>query len=219
MPQELSAVAVLLLALLQEGPRHPYQLYQALVARGDDRLVRVNPGAVYHGVEKLEREGYVRAVGTDREGRRPERTTYEITDAGSSAFERRLRSLLGDEHHVYPLFPVGLAEAADLPLDDVVHELRRRRNRLDDACTLLRARYEGARENGIPRRYMLDVEHEIALQTAEVAWLDATITDLVAGSLDWGQPFPVDAVAARAAARAAQGDPTAIRYLQHRDED
>ena len=126
---ELSAVAVLVLGLLHEQPMHPYQLHQTLVERGDTRIVRVNPGAVYHGVERLERDGLVEVVGTDRTGKRPERTTYRITDAGRTEFAVRLTSLLGDEHPAYPLFSVGLAEANELPADEVVAQLVRRRDR------------------------------------------------------------------------------------------
>src|SRR6476660_5402471 len=82
---------------------HPYQLHQTLVERGDTRLVRVNPGAVYHGVERLERDGLVEVVGTDRTGKRPERTTYRITAAGRTACAERLASLLGDDHRECPL--------------------------------------------------------------------------------------------------------------------
>ncbi len=95
---ELTAVAVLVLALLHEQPMHPYQVHQNLVDRGDTRLVRVNAGAVYHGIERLEKEGLVEAVGTERSGNRPERTTYRITEAGRTAFATRLTSFLGDDH-------------------------------------------------------------------------------------------------------------------------
>ena len=73
---ELSAIAVLILALLHERPMHPYQVHRNLVERGDTRLVRVNAGAIYHGIERLEKEGLVEAAGTERAGNRPERTTY-----------------------------------------------------------------------------------------------------------------------------------------------
>jgi DNA-binding PadR family transcriptional regulator len=189
---ELSAVAVLVLGLLHERPMHPYQAYQALVERGDARLVRVNPGAVYHGVERLERGGLVEVVGTDREGGRPERTTYRVTDAGRAAMATRLRSLLGDDHQPYPLFSVGLAEAHELPVEVVVHELRRRRERQDAQRAALQARHDEARSYGLPRRYALDVERDLAMLAAEVAWLDSTIADLEPDSLDWDAPFPAD---------------------------
>ncbi|WP_034649496.1 PadR family transcriptional regulator [Cellulomonas sp. HZM] len=199
---ELSAVAVLLLALLHEQPMHPYQLHRSLVQRGDTRLVRVNPGAVYHAVERLERDGLVEVVGVDREGGRPERTTYQVTDAGRAAFEHRLRSLLGDEHRTYPLFPVGLAEANELPAADVAAQLRRRRERQELARGELQTRYDRAASLGLPRRYMLDVEHELALAARELEWLDALVAELEdpADPLAWHEPFPLAYVEARKAA-------------------
>lgn len=187
---ELSAVAVLVLALLHEQPMHPYQLHQTLVERGDARIVRVNPGAVYHGVERLERDGLVEVVGTDRTGKRPERTTYRITDAGRAACAERLASLLGDEHPAYPLFSVGLAEANELPADVVVEQLTGRRDRKTGNLAALEASYGAVRERGLPRRYLLDVEHDLAVLRAEIAWLDTTLEELRVGALDWGGPVP-----------------------------
>ncbi|MDM7830752.1 PadR family transcriptional regulator [Cellulomonas edaphi] len=204
---DLSAVAVLVLGLLHEQPMHPYQAYQALVERGDNRLVRVNPGAVYHGVERLERDGLVEVVGTEREGRRPERTTYRLTGAGREAFAVRLRSLLGDDHPAYPLFAVGLAEAHELPAATVVQELRRRREREDARRAALQARHTEALSHGLPRRYALDVERDIALLVAEVAWLDSTIAELDPDALDWSAPFPSD-YKARARAAGFLSSPT-----------
>ena len=187
---DLSAVAVLVLGLLHEQPMHPYQLHQTLVERGDTRLVRVNPGAVYHGVDRLERDGLVEVVGTDRTGNRPERTTYRITDAGRVEFAARLTSLLGDEHPTFPLFSVGLAEASELPVDVVVAQLVRRRDRKRDDRQRLAASYDAVTGAGLPRRFLLDVEHDLATLSAEIDWLDRTIEELRAGDLDWADPIP-----------------------------
>ncbi|AEE47056.1 PadR family transcriptional regulator [Cellulomonas fimi] len=200
---ELSAVAVLVLGLLRERPRHPYDVFQTLVERGDARLVRVNPGAVYHAVERLERDGLVAAVGTERCGNRPERTTYRLTTTGRDAYEQRLASFLGDEHPVHPVFPVGLAEAVDLPRTVVVDALSRRRAREAERLARLEDAYDQVRADGLPRRYLLDVEHDVAHLRHEVAWLDATLAELADDTLDWGAPFPADFARARHARRAA----------------
>jgi len=211
---ELSAVAVLTLALLHEQPMHPYQLHQALVERGDTRLVRVSPGAVYHGVERLERDGLVEVVGTDRDGRRPERTTYRLTDAGRTAFSQRLTSFLGDDHPSYPLFSVGVAEATELPATEVAAQLRRRRDREEARRVDLEARHRMALDSGLPRRYALDVEHDLALMATEITWLDATIAEIERGDLDWDSPFPTDYKARIAAARAAAAQAAQPRTAQ-----
>ena len=199
MSNELSAVAVLVLALLHEHPMHPYQIHQTLVERGDTRLVRVSPGAIYHGVERLERDGLVEVVGTDRAGNRPERTTYRITDAGRAACATRLVSLLGDHHPTYPLFTVGLAEANELPAHVVVEQLTRRLDRLTTDQHRTEARYLAVRDLGLPRRYLLDVEYELALLRAEIAWLDRTLDELRTDALDWAEPIPPEFLEAKRA--------------------
>lgn len=205
---ELSAVAVMILALLHEQPMHPYQVHQNLVERGDTRLVRVNAGAVYHGVERLEKEGLVEAAGTERAGNRPERTTYRITDAGRSAFAARLTSFLGDDHPAYPLFSVGLAEAHEIPAASAIEQLVRRREREAANLAGLAAAREQLRTMGLPRRYLLDVEHDLAILDAEVAWLDRTLEELRADALNWAQPFPSEFKEARHRLRGCQ-TPTA----------
>ncbi|WP_426594549.1 PadR family transcriptional regulator [Cellulomonas sp. McL0617] len=204
---ELSAVAVLILALLHEQPMHPYQVHQNLVERGDTRLVRVNAGAVYHGVERLEKEGLVEAAGTERAGNRPERTTYRITEAGRSAFAARLTSFLGDDHPSYPLFPVGLAEAHEIPSQTVVEQLTRRRDRESERMALLWSARDRLTSLGLPRRYLLDVEHEIATLGADIAWLDRTVDELRADALGWGQPIPREYAEARHELKACQTPP------------
>lgn len=199
--RELPAVAVLLLALLHERPMHPYQLHQTLVERGDERLVRINAGAVYHGVERLERDGLVEHVGTDRAGRRPERTTYRLTDAGRAAFAARLTSLLGDDHRDYPLFTVGLAEANELPLEVVVAQLARRLDREQDRLAALVAAHEKLARLGLPRRFLLDIEYDLARLRHEVDWLAATLDELRSQRLDWGEPIPEQFFHARQALR------------------
>lgn len=201
---ELSAVAVLTLALLHEQPMHPYQVHRTLVERGDTRLVRVNAGAIYHGIERLEKAGLVEAVGTERAGNRPERTTYRITGAGHAALIARLASFIGDDHPSYPLVSVGLAEAHEIPAETAVEQLQRRRNREADRLAGMESARDLLRSLGLPRRYLLDVEHDLALLEAEVAWLDRTIHDLRTDGLDWDQPFPPEFAAARQALCAAQ---------------
>jgi DNA-binding PadR family transcriptional regulator len=198
---ELSAVAVLLLALLHEQPMHPYQLHQTLVERGDSRLVRVTAGAVYHGIERLERDGLVEAVGTDRAGRRPERTTYRLTPTGRTAFAARLTSLLGDDHRDYPLFTVGLAEANELPLEDVCAQLARRLEREQDRLTGLESVHVKLRALGLPRRFMIDIEYDLARLRQHVEWLTTTLEELRTQRLDWGEPVPEEFVRARQALR------------------
>lgn len=125
----LSPTATLVLAVLLEQPMHPYEMLVRLRKRRDDRLVRLNPGAVYHAVDRLERDGLVERAGVDRDGNRPERTLYAITPAGVAAHDARTRDLVRETPREYPAFPVGLALVHDLPREDALALLRERRAR------------------------------------------------------------------------------------------
>ncbi len=68
-------VRLALLALLQEGPMHGYQMIQELEAKSAGRW-RPSAGSVYPTLQQLEDEGLVRSQELD--GRR----TYSLTDEG-----------------------------------------------------------------------------------------------------------------------------------------
>lgn len=183
---ELPVVAVMALALLHEEPMHPYEIFRTLEQRADTRLARINVGAVYHAVDRLVADGLAEAVGTEREGRRPERTTYRATEAGTDALLPRLTSLLADDHPTYPPFAVGLSQAPHLPRDQALAALAARRDRVAEAQACSAANLVRLREEReLPLRLVLDVDHETAMLAAEVAWLDDVIARLQADPEPW----------------------------------
>ena len=78
----LTPMGVMVLALLREGDMHPYEMVRLLRTRQDDRLLTITNGTLYHTVARLQKTGLIDEIGIDRDGNRPERTTYTLTDAG-----------------------------------------------------------------------------------------------------------------------------------------
>ncbi|ROS76896.1 PadR family transcriptional regulator [Cellulomonas sp. PhB143] len=181
----LTPVATLVLSVLSEGPNHPYEILATLRKRGDDRLVRLNAGAVYHAVEKLGSGGYVRVVGVEQEGNRPARTTYAVTPAGAEALVRRVGELVADPTPEYPRFPVGLSMLDELDADEAARLLHDRREATAERARGLRARVQDALGREVPRRYLLDALLDIEIADAQVRWLDTTVAELRSGALDW----------------------------------
>ncbi len=95
-----SPLALSILELLDEEPIHPYEMASRMRARHHDEFIRLNFGTLYHTVEVLERNGWIHPVEREKEGRRPERTVYELEqraialDAIVTKFETVLRELL-----------------------------------------------------------------------------------------------------------------------------
>jgi DNA-binding PadR family transcriptional regulator len=84
----VSVVAHGLLGLLEDRPKHGYELRRSF----DERLAGGRPlrsGQVYSTLGRLERDGRVDEVGGEQ-GPGPERRLYAITDAGVAELERWL---------------------------------------------------------------------------------------------------------------------------------
>ncbi|MFF2772889.1 PadR family transcriptional regulator [Streptomyces bacillaris] len=183
----LTPLAVAALALLAEGPTHPYEMYQTLVLRSEDRLVKVWPGSLYHTVDRLARQELVRATGTEREGNRPERTTYEITEEGTLALGERVADIIATPVNEFPEFPLGLGEAHNLPLETVIDLLRKRIGLLRADIALLDDGIHRVTAKGLPAKYWLDVRYLRTMAEADVAALDALIDDLASGAISWDE--------------------------------
>lgn len=126
MGYQLTPLGVSVLALLRERPMHGYEMFQTLVTRRDDRIVKVRPGSLYHVVARLADEQLIRPAATGRDGNRPERTIFEITDAGVAALTERVRELVATPVNEFPRFVAGLAELHNLDQVTAVAAVRSR---------------------------------------------------------------------------------------------
>ncbi|MGN2636130.1 PadR family transcriptional regulator [Nocardia takedensis] len=191
---QVTALAVAVLALLAERPMHPYEMYQLLISRGEDLLVKVRPGSLYHTVARLAEQELVRAEGVDRAGNRPERTTYSITERGEKTLRVRLAEVLRFPHAEYPMFPLALAEAHNLPREDVLALLGERLRHLRADIDDLDRKAEWACAHHVPRRYWVVVPYLRSTLGVEVAWLEEFLAELESGGLEWEEFDPATGV-------------------------
>src|SRR5439155_334728 len=81
-PAPLTPPGIAILALLWRQPMHPYEMRHRIRVQEIDRVMKVTHGTLYSTVDRLAAAGLIQPVETSREGRRPERTVYEITGLG-----------------------------------------------------------------------------------------------------------------------------------------
>jgi DNA-binding PadR family transcriptional regulator len=154
-----------LLALLADGPRHGYQLKLDLEA-ATGAGVSVNVGQVYSTLQRLERDGLVKAGDSDQEGR----IVYEATPSGREEVARwatepeDLATAGRDEVSIKVL----LSMFAD-PLDPntVIDAQRRATMGLLQDLTRLRAR-DGEEDLA----WQLHLDRLMYSAEAELKWLD-----------------------------------------------
>lgn len=183
----LTPLGIAALALLLERPMHPYEMYQTLVQRSEERVVKVRPGSLYHAVDRLAGQGLVRAISTEREGNRPERTTYEITEQGNSVFTARIAEILATPINEYPEFPLALGESHNLPVESVIQLLRNRVALIRADLAVMDAGIDDLEAKRLPRKYWINVQYSRAISEVEATWLESLIDDLESGVLSWSE--------------------------------
>lgn len=178
---KLTTLGVAVLELLHERPMHPYEMAQLMRERYVDNRVKVAAGSLYHTVERLLTAQFVEIVDTQREGRRPERTVYGMTEAGRDAFVERARIMVSVPAAEYPEFLSGLAVIDDLGREDAIEQLRHRILRLTAAVGADRAAVEALRKNKTPEIYWLDWRFTSARAEFELEWTERLLADLESG--------------------------------------
>ena len=181
----LTPLGLMVLALLREGDMHPYEMMRLMRQRHDDRLVSITNGTLYHTVGRLERAGLLDEVGVDRDGNRPERTTYTLTGVGRTAVEEWVRRELPRIDHPAE-FRIALAEAHNLDRLEVIDLLRARRTSLVGEHLLHSGGRAKALERGIPEQFLIEIEREAVMLETELRWMDDLIERLDRHAFAWG---------------------------------
>jgi DNA-binding PadR family transcriptional regulator len=189
----LNPMSIAALGLLAERPMHPYEMYQLLLDREEDRVLKVRPGTLYHTVDRLARDGLVRPLRIEREGNRPERTTFEITEPGRRELQRRVLEMLSAPAQEYPEFPLAISEAHNLSSTQVVTCLRTRMQALRDEQDYVAERLREHDTPNVPRLYWLNIDYDRAMRTAELAWLKTIVDEISSGALPWSDSLEVRA--------------------------
>src|SRR5437016_3626142 len=113
-----SPLALAVLALLAYQPLHPYGVQRLLKEWGKENVVNVGQRAgLYKTMERLLAAGLIAVRETGRDQQYPERTVYEITDAGRAAAEAWLTEILTAPRSEFPEFPAALSFAMLLDPD------------------------------------------------------------------------------------------------------
>jgi DNA-binding PadR family transcriptional regulator len=177
-----SPLALAVLAQLAEGPMHPYEIAATLRSRGKEHSIKLNYGSLYTVVDNLAKHGLIEAVEARREGRRPERTVYRLTEAGQAELDDWMTELLSAPVKEYPQFEAALSLLPVLGPDEVLDSLRQRVSILEKAIDDERAQLTGLRMV-LPRLVLLETEYGLRMREAELDWVRGLVSDLEDGSL------------------------------------
>ena len=175
-------LALYLLSLLAQQPMYPYEMAQFLRERGKDKNFPINWGSLYTVVANLAKYGFIEEAGTVRDGRQPERTTYQITADGLAELRDWMAELLSVPEDERSGFVAALSEAGILPPDEVIGLLTTRLESLDKENAAQQDDLKVWVER-LPRILLIEAEYQLAMRVAQSKWLRGLLTELVEGTI------------------------------------
>lgn len=176
-------LALAVLGCLSERPMHPYEISTTLRSRGKENSIKLNYGSLYSVVESLQKHGLIRALETTRDGRRPERTVYEVTEAGVTEFEDWLAELLSTPVRDFTALEAGLSLMPGLPPDEVARLLEERADKLRAEIRTLDATAAVAADHELPDLFLIEGRFHRVMLSAELDFVIGLAAEIRSGEL------------------------------------
>ena len=161
---------LLLLGVLLEEKMHGYRLNE-YVTHAMSLHTDIKKSTVYYTLEKLEKDGYVEQE-MEREGKRPERRVYQITEKGRSYFLDLLREHLSSYEQAYYADDVGIAFMDQLPADEAHQLLTEKREKIQSILQQLQEHPEHG------EKWFSVISHNVAHLEVDLAWVNSILSEI-----------------------------------------
>jgi DNA-binding PadR family transcriptional regulator len=171
-------LALAILVLLYERPMHPYEMATTLRERRKETSIKLNYGSLYTVIEQLLREHFIAVREVMREGKRPEKTVYELRSEGEAELIDWMRELVSSPVKEYPMFEAALSLLPVLPPEEVIDLLAIRIGLLEKTIEEIDEQERICREMKLPRLFSLENEYYKAVTLAEYEFSKDLLEDL-----------------------------------------
>ncbi len=167
----MSHIKLVLLGVLGMKPMHGYEIKHIIEDHMGD-WTDIKFGSIYFALSKLEEEQFVEIAEEGREGNRPSRTVYRITEKGRKAYFKLLRQLwTSNQRTLYPL-DIGLFFIGSVPKQEAACYIEERIKKTDESLAyLLLHGKQMEMDPQIPAQARAIVNHSLRHMEAERSWL------------------------------------------------
>lgn len=174
-------LALAVLSTVYQRPMHRYEMASVMRARDKHQDMDIKWGSLYTVVENLAKHGFLDVVGNTRQGARPERTIYQITDAGREELLDWTRELISTPAPEHPAFVAGLSVLAALSPSEAIALLQARLGLVERSIAGKQAMLD---EHGkdVPRLFLVEDEYDLAITSAEAAWIRSLLEEFTSGT-------------------------------------
>ncbi|MFC5702962.1 PadR family transcriptional regulator [Cohnella faecalis] len=182
---------LLILGLLMERDRHPYEIRQVIRERNWNVVFLIRDGSLYYAVDQMRDDGMIEAaevipVPGDN---RPDKTVYRITEKGKAAFLKLLHAQFEQtaypQHPFFPALPFVRHGDSQKVAESAAKQLEACECRIERMNAVLELK-----QQYLPRGSIHLMRGIIRFSEAERDWLKDVLADAESGGLeDAGMSF------------------------------
>lgn len=184
------SMKIVILGLLMEGEKHPYEIQQIMKERNMDKYIRFQKGSLYYAFERLTKDGLIEVSNVVRDSNRPDRTIHRITEAGRKEFNRLLYEQFNILEPYHDPIYAALCFARYGDEEKIAHILGDRIEVLEKVLAHIKLIYEDHR-NQLSRASLHVMMGGIAHTETELKWLRQVYQDAKEGNLSQVDPLPI----------------------------
>lgn len=162
-------IDLILLGMVKEAPRSPYDLQKLLKERNITYWVKISRTSIYKKIQVLEERGYLQSK-TERLSNMPEKTIYEITDEGLKYLYESMVEISNNELRFfidYNAVLINLAGFDKAIQEQLLQNIRKNIHEFED----------GVKQNHTSKAQVQEygdaiIEQQTALAEAMSRWID-----------------------------------------------
>lgn len=165
------AMKLVILGLLMEGDKHPYEMQQVMQERHMEHYIKLAKGSLYYAVEKLLKQEHIAVREVVKDQTRPDKTIYYITVKGKKTFQELLNKQFQAETNYYHPMYTALAFIHLWDTDMITNILKERIEHTKFQLEMLERVYQ-LYSVGAPHGSVSIMENAHELCKVELTWLE-----------------------------------------------
>ncbi|PJI10442.1 MULTISPECIES: PadR family transcriptional regulator [Clostridium] len=165
--------------LMRYGSKHGYSIKQ-IVSDNIADFAKIKLPTIYYHLDKLAEKGYINYV-IEKDGNRPEKTVYSITDSGVSYFNSLINKILAENYSLEFDFDGVLYFSEFVNKKTVIKNLNRQKDYIENKLKELANNKDNTVKKLLPecRIYCINIfNHHIYHLETELKWINETLKGL-----------------------------------------
>lgn len=175
----LSKLATLILGILSEKERNPYEITKMLEYLNTKKWLPLADSTVYATINNLKKRGLISGR-IEKSGNLPEKTIYNITPEGEFELQESITGFLSEDNYQPTNFDIGILLMNNLSKAEILIKLKKKLERLEASAFDIRKQvFAFERDsNKIAFTSLSMLKHRLHISEAEIKTIKELIKEL-----------------------------------------